>query len=70
MTEFIVLRKSNYDGWRVITESCGGVDFQTADRIRNYYVEVKGQPSDAIRIVELKEMAVDATNRVNLKKAA
>ena len=57
MSEFIVLGKYPSLGWHVIRESSVGVDFTTADRIRNYYIEVKGRLSESIRVVELAETA-------------
>ena len=41
--------------WRVVPESKAGVDFETAERIRNYFIEVQGRSPWRIRVVRLKD---------------
>ena len=54
--KFIVIARWNYQGaeWRVVRESGLGVDFEIAERIRNYQVELGGiKPANA-RVACLK----------------
>lgn len=55
--KFIVIDNWTYKEteWRVVPESKAGVDFETAERIRNYVIEVKGRSACRIRIVRLKD---------------
>lgn len=55
--KFIVIENWMYKNteWRVVKESSSGVNFETAERIRNYFIEVQGRDSWRIRIVKLKD---------------